>query len=62
MYDIEIKYFHETAFIPVEYKVSWLKPNFLLQSIGLYHPLDGITNPMYKLLLTSSNILSKRKH
>jgi hypothetical protein len=30
-------------------------------SIGLYHPLDGVANPMYKLLHFLSNIFLQRE-
>jgi hypothetical protein len=35
----------------------------IISLIGLYHPLDGITNPMYKLLclLTTKCLLQEKK-
>jgi hypothetical protein len=35
--------------------------NFDILTIGLYHPLDGITNPKYKLLrFLTTNYFAKR--
>ncbi len=38
-----------------------LKKNLYNQSIGIYHPLDGVTNPKYRLLsFLTTNIFLQR--